>query len=183
MGRESKKQPPMTTDKQIAANRANAKLSTGPKSLAGKYISSRNAATHGCLAESVLLPNESADRFRDLHRAYLDTFPPESQEMPDLVETIAVARLRLRRIRTLEAANLAHEQRAYNQALDRLLKIQKQKSPGRESAEEKNVDSKPIFDTNKGLTADQKPIRTIDEASSNPHRTGGEPRSDEPTGG
>jgi hypothetical protein len=199
----------MATEKQIAANRANAKKSTGPNTPGGKYISSRNAATHGCLAESILLPNESAERFRALHTAYLNTFPPESQEMLDLVETLTVARWRLRRIWTLEASNLALEQRvqadatrgedpptqtvlavrnlslpprsfevlsrhegrcqrAYNQALDRLLKIQDKK--------QKNADSKPISGTTKELTADQSQFepstnrpRTRIEAEVNPH--------------
>jgi hypothetical protein len=38
---------PMATEKQIAANRANAKRSTGPKTAAGKQKSSRNAYRHG----------------------------------------------------------------------------------------------------------------------------------------
>jgi hypothetical protein len=37
----------MATAKQIAANRANAKRSTGPKTAAGKLKSSRNAFRHG----------------------------------------------------------------------------------------------------------------------------------------
>jgi hypothetical protein len=37
----------LATEKQIAANRANAKRSTGPKTLAGKLKSSRNAYRHG----------------------------------------------------------------------------------------------------------------------------------------
>jgi hypothetical protein len=37
----------VATEKQIAANRANAKRSTGPKTLAGKIASSRNAYRHG----------------------------------------------------------------------------------------------------------------------------------------
>ena len=37
----------MATDKQIAANRANAKRSTGPKTALGKMVSSRNAYSHG----------------------------------------------------------------------------------------------------------------------------------------
>ena len=37
----------MATEKQIAANRSNAKRSTGPKTLAGKTTSSRNAYRHG----------------------------------------------------------------------------------------------------------------------------------------
>jgi hypothetical protein len=198
----------MATEKQIAANRANAKKSTGPKTPGGKYISSQNATTHDCLAESVLLPNESAERFRALHTSYLNAFLPESQEMFDLIETLTVARWRLRRIWTLEAANLAHEQRAqadatqdedpptqtvlalrtlslpprsldvlsrhearcqraYNQALDRLLKIQ--------ATKQKNVGANPISDVNKELSGTQKPIQTIGEPPSNPGRSGDEP--------
>ena len=37
----------MATEKQIAANRANAKRSTGPKTAVGKMASSRNAFRHG----------------------------------------------------------------------------------------------------------------------------------------
>jgi hypothetical protein len=37
----------MPTAKQIAANRANAERSTGPKTLAGKLKASRNAFRHG----------------------------------------------------------------------------------------------------------------------------------------
>ena len=37
----------MASDKQIAANRANAKKSTGPKSPAGKLRSSMNSYRHG----------------------------------------------------------------------------------------------------------------------------------------
>jgi hypothetical protein len=37
----------MATEKQIAANRGNAKRSTGPKTAAGKLKSSRNAYRHG----------------------------------------------------------------------------------------------------------------------------------------
>jgi hypothetical protein len=37
----------MSSERQIAANRANAKRSTGPKTLVGKLTSSRNAFRHG----------------------------------------------------------------------------------------------------------------------------------------
>jgi hypothetical protein len=37
----------LATEKQIAANRANARRSTGPKSAVGKVVSSRNAYRHG----------------------------------------------------------------------------------------------------------------------------------------
>ena len=37
----------MTSPAQLAANRANAQLSTGPTSAAGKQIVSQNAVKHG----------------------------------------------------------------------------------------------------------------------------------------
>jgi hypothetical protein len=44
----------LATEKQIAANRANAKKSTGPRTLAGKLKSSRNAYRHGLSSPSRL---------------------------------------------------------------------------------------------------------------------------------
>lgn len=51
----------MATERQIAANRANAKRSTGPKTAAGKMKSSRNAYRHGL---SCSLPLNSAESLK-----------------------------------------------------------------------------------------------------------------------
>jgi hypothetical protein len=50
----------LATEKQIAANRANARLSTGPKTLAGKLKSSGNAFRHGLSGPVRLDPLSSA---------------------------------------------------------------------------------------------------------------------------
>ena len=50
----------MASEKQIAANRANAKRSTGPKTAAGKLRSSRNAFRHGLSRPSPSDPATSA---------------------------------------------------------------------------------------------------------------------------
>ena len=50
----------MTTARQIAANRANAKRGTGPKTLAGKQRSSRNALRHGLSRARLLDPADEA---------------------------------------------------------------------------------------------------------------------------
>ena len=50
----------MASEKQIAANRANAKRSTGPKTVAGKMASSRNAFRHGLSTPLQLDPIMSA---------------------------------------------------------------------------------------------------------------------------
>jgi hypothetical protein len=50
----------MATEKQIAANRANAKRSTGPKTAMGKMASSRNAYRHGLSCPLSLGPDTLA---------------------------------------------------------------------------------------------------------------------------
>lgn len=50
----------MSTPAQIAANRANSKLSTGPKSEETKQKSSLNAVKTGLTGRTVLLPSDGA---------------------------------------------------------------------------------------------------------------------------
>jgi hypothetical protein len=50
----------MASEKQVAANRANAMRSTGPKTAAGKLKSSRNAYRHGLSGPMTLDPAVSA---------------------------------------------------------------------------------------------------------------------------
>jgi hypothetical protein len=45
----------MATERQIAANRINAGLSTGPRTVEGKSTVSRNAWKHGMAADSALV--------------------------------------------------------------------------------------------------------------------------------
>ena len=52
----------MASEQQRAANRANAKRSTGPKTPAGKLRSSRNALKHG-LSALVFSPNRDREAF------------------------------------------------------------------------------------------------------------------------
>ena len=58
----------MSTEAQIAANRANAEQSTGPKTEEGKAASSRNHSSHGlCTYNEIffMLPHESTEAYRD----------------------------------------------------------------------------------------------------------------------
>lgn len=48
----------MATEKQIQANRNNAKKSTGPRTEKGKARVSQNALKHGLLARDAILPGE-----------------------------------------------------------------------------------------------------------------------------
>ena len=60
----------MASPAQMAANRANAQKSTGPRTLEGKQRASMSALKHGLAAQTVVLPHEDNRRLRgDAHLA------------------------------------------------------------------------------------------------------------------
>ncbi|MDO8944472.1 MAG: hypothetical protein Q7U75_14920, partial [Desulfobacterales bacterium] len=61
------------TEKRIAANRANAQKSTGPRLPEGKARASRNACKHHLYARKFLLPPAWAARIRDIVQPCADT--------------------------------------------------------------------------------------------------------------
>jgi len=64
------------SERKLAANKANALVSTGPRTTAGKAMSSRNATKHGLLSEQAALPGESRRRLLALHdQLYLELRP------------------------------------------------------------------------------------------------------------
>jgi hypothetical protein len=85
----------MATDRQIQANRANAKRSTGPVTRKGKRASSRNALRHGFLSTRVVLKAESTPRFTKFLDSLIEEFHPATTNEHALVETMAVARWKL----------------------------------------------------------------------------------------
>ena len=67
----------MATQRQIEANRENARKSTGPKTEAGKAVSSANALRHGLTAERlVLLLAEDGDSFERLRESVIADLAP-----------------------------------------------------------------------------------------------------------
>ena len=54
-----------TSIKRIEANRKNARLSTGPKTSAGKFRSSRNSLKHGLEARRHLIIGEDTKEFQE----------------------------------------------------------------------------------------------------------------------
>jgi hypothetical protein len=88
---------------QLAANRANAQLSTGPKAAEGKLSSSHNAVKTGLTGRTVLLPNDDATAHRHLINLVNQKFNPVTDAEKHLVQTIADAEWRLLRIPTIEA--------------------------------------------------------------------------------
>jgi hypothetical protein len=88
----------MPTEKQLQASRKNGALSRGPITPEGKFHSAHNATRHGLLAGTVVLEEESEDRFQALLSAFMEEYQPATQTQITLVETMAVARWRQLRV-------------------------------------------------------------------------------------
>jgi hypothetical protein len=99
----------MSSDLKTKSARANGAKSRGPATPEGRANSSRNSLRHGLSAKSVLLPAESREQFQLLLDAHIQQFHPASPVEMDLVEAMAVARWRLRRIWAIETSLLGHE--------------------------------------------------------------------------
>lgn len=80
----------MTTKKQAAANKRNAKKSTGPKTAAGKAKSARNAITMGVLTRPVTAPDEDQEEFVRLQADLMREFKPETYAAQLLVKRLAL---------------------------------------------------------------------------------------------
>jgi hypothetical protein len=99
----------MSSQRRIDSSRRNGALSRGPITEAGKSRSSRNNLRHGILAQTVVLENEDKNAFIEYLIAFEDEHQPGDQTELDLVETMAVARWRVRRLWAMEKANLEEE--------------------------------------------------------------------------
>jgi hypothetical protein len=91
----------MSSQSQIAANRQNAQLSTGPKTEIGKAKSSLNAVKTGLTGRTVLLPSDDAAYEAHLARFFKEYAPANENEQA-LVQSIADTEWRLLRIPALE---------------------------------------------------------------------------------
>jgi hypothetical protein len=130
----------MSSEKQIAANRANGKKSRGPVTEEGKAICSQNAipvstdvsarpglsqpypsegptprsalGQHGLLSNTIILPGESEERFHDLLADLVREHDPANITEMNLVENLAVSQWRRRRLLGLETGVIAEEMRS-----------------------------------------------------------------------
>ncbi len=78
------------SEKQLRANRANAKKSTGPKSGRGKEISSRNAVKHGVYAKTVVIDSPSVKENQGAYEALVEFLHEELQPETALQEQLVV---------------------------------------------------------------------------------------------
>jgi hypothetical protein len=108
----------VTSQRQKAANRANALHSTGPKTPEGKAVVRFNAFRHGLLAQDVVLPGEEADAFEDLWNQVRANLSPMGPVEEFLVDRVVNAMWRLKRLGRAETA-LLHS-RVHGLKADRL---------------------------------------------------------------
>jgi hypothetical protein len=111
----------MISEKQLAANRANAQRSTGARTAAGKANSSRNNLRHGLTGQISLLPTEDREAHDNFCNELIDSFTPETPMECQLAQSIAEDSWRLNRARAIEnnmfALGHGHERREAQIAL------------------------------------------------------------------
>jgi hypothetical protein len=98
-------------------SRTNGAKSQGPVTAEGKARSSQNSRTHGLTSAAVVLPHESQEDYDLLELAIVQEFRPVGPLQQDLVQEMAAARWRLRRVQQMESAIF---QKAVRTQLDKL---------------------------------------------------------------
>src|SRR5687767_8798974 len=97
----------MTTLAKVEANRRNARLSTGPRTPAGKARGARNPVRHGVFAHLLVLPGENPydwDRHRE---GIIASLVPVGLLELNLAERAALLLWRLARLARFEAGTTA----------------------------------------------------------------------------
>ena len=92
----------MPSEEQVAANRENSRLSTGPRTAAGKMKSSMNSLKHGGYSKRLLLSDEQAADLRRLERMYQAHYRPRNEFEIDQVQALTALAWRLRRYGRME---------------------------------------------------------------------------------
>jgi hypothetical protein len=95
---------PAISEAQLAANRANAQLSTGPISQAGRAKSAQNSFKHGLTSKTIVLASEDNEAYQNQLNSYIDHHAPATDEELRLVQSMVASLWRLHRVQTLESA-------------------------------------------------------------------------------
>mgnify|MGYP000487920865 CR=1 FL=1 len=85
----------------LAANRANAKKCTGPKTREGKFKSCLNALKHGLYSHNFIIKTEDVDVFDNFSKSYIDEFQPATPSELELLKQLISAAWRRNRISEL----------------------------------------------------------------------------------
>ena len=88
---------------KLAANAANAQLSTGPRSDAGKARASCNSLKHGLCAKTVVVTDDQRQEFEDMQERMLSEVDPDGSLELEIFYHLVHAAWNVRRCRALEA--------------------------------------------------------------------------------
>jgi hypothetical protein len=104
------------SEARLAANRANAKKSTGPRTKEGKQRSSLNATRHGILAQVIHLPKEDMAAYNKFTADYVASLAPLGTVEIQLAHACADIQFRLHRMAAAEhnLFALGHEENGDN---------------------------------------------------------------------
>lgn len=92
-----------TSAARIAANRANAQLSTGPRTEHGKQASSQNARRHGLSARELYISSSETEVFDSMVAEHRSGLQPSGAVEESLFDMIIYALWNMRRVRMLES--------------------------------------------------------------------------------
>ena len=92
----------MISDKQLAANRNNARKSTGPKTVEGRKRSSMNALRHGLTGQVTTMTPEDRAAHEKFSQALIQNLAPVGAMEIQLAQRIATDSWRLNRISAIE---------------------------------------------------------------------------------
>jgi hypothetical protein len=97
------------SESKVSANKENAKLSTGPKTLSGKEKVSGNALTHGLTAEKHVIIGESIDEFNTFKDSMLKVYEPNGAYEEEIFIKLVELLWRLRRVGVIETGIYGNE--------------------------------------------------------------------------
>jgi hypothetical protein len=97
------------SEARLNANRQNAQHSTGPRTEAGRLVSSKNAVKTALTGRTVLLPSDDADRYGQHVQAFVEEWQPEGQRETLLAQSLADIAWRIERVASFEMAIFAKD--------------------------------------------------------------------------
>jgi len=92
----------MLSEKQLAANRANAEKSTGPRTEVGKQRSARNALRHGLTAHVTVMTDADREAQEAFCGPIVDELDPQSPNELQLAQAYANLQWRINRLAAIE---------------------------------------------------------------------------------
>src|SRR5947207_1428360 len=108
------RKPKPISPKRLAANRKNAKKSTGPRTSKGKQTSSQNSLKHGLCSQSPLLPNECGATYEIFKQEIYQDLHPTTCLQKALFSQAASLLWKLQRIQDTERELFRLESQAQN---------------------------------------------------------------------